>query len=184
MKIPLIAAAATALALTAPLSQAMVINSAYTSLGGNSWQVDFTLVNDGATPSFAGFTVDLPDATDLMVVASASGWDSIVFPAQPHIPADAAFDGLADNPATIWNAGPSIGGFKASFTYSGSALPGATAFTLYNESYATVFAGVTTVTAVPEPATALMAVLGLAFVGLRMPRASARRRSASEEVAA
>ena len=59
-----IVAAVAALAFTASNSQATVINSAYTSLGANSWLVDFTITNDGNPASFAGFTIDFPNATN------------------------------------------------------------------------------------------------------------------------
>ena len=86
MKIPLLVVAAAALALTAPSSQATVINSAYTPLGANSWLVDFTIINDGTPASFAGFTIDFPNATNLVLRRFAEHVGQRSLPARPQPP--------------------------------------------------------------------------------------------------
>ncbi|MDB5999524.1 MAG: sorting protein [Rhizobacter sp.] len=184
MRIPLIVAAAAALTFTASLSQATVINSAYTSLGGNSWLVDFTLVNDGTPASFAGFTIDLPNAMNLVLVASPSTWDSAVNQQDPGLPDEANLDSFAIDPSNIWGAGQSIGGFEVSFTYTAGATPGALPFMLYGEDFEPVFAGTTTVAAIPEPATVVLTALGLGLVGLYTRRKSTKNCNTSMEVAA
>jgi hypothetical protein len=56
---------------------------------------------------------------------------------------------------------------------------------LYSETFSPVFAGTTTVVAaIPEPSTAILTALGLAFVGLRTLRTANRKRNATEEVTA
>jgi hypothetical protein len=185
VKIPLIVAAAAALAFTASLSQATVINSTYKPLGGDSWLVDFTVVNDGTQANFAGFTIDFLDATNLVLLASPSSWDSLVFQQDPSLPDNAYLDSLSLSPSTMWNAGQSIGGFEVSFKYAAGATPGALPFMLYSETFSPVFAGTTTVVAaIPEPSTAILTALGLAFVGLRTLRTANRKRNATEEVTA
>ncbi|CAN5133414.1 hypothetical protein BH11PSE9_BH11PSE9_02380 [soil metagenome] len=184
MKIPLIAAAAAALALTAPMSQATVIDSAYKSLGGDAWLVDFTITNDGTPASFFGFSIDMPNATNLVLVASPATWDSVVFQQDPNLPDDAYLDSFVIAPSNALTAGQSIKGFEVSFTYAAGAMPGAMPFVVYDETFAPLFSGTTTVSAVPEPASVMLAALGLAVVGLRTARSAKRNVRSFEEVVA
>jgi hypothetical protein len=184
VKIPLIAAAAAALTFTASFSQAAVINSAYTPLGANSWLVDFTVVNDGSPASFAGFTIDFPSASSLVLVASPATWDSQPFQPDANLPDDGFLDSFAISPASRLSAGQSVGGFQVSFTYTAGQVPGALPFMLYAEDYTPLFAGLTTVTAVPEPGAGILAALGLAVFGLRAARLKATRANVPMEVIA
>ncbi|MEF7616710.1 PEP-CTERM sorting domain-containing protein [Aquincola sp. MAHUQ-54] len=183
MKSSLIAAAAAALTLTASLAQATVINSAYTPLGNDAWLVDFTILNDGTPASFAGFTIDLPNATNLVLVASPSTWDSMVFQPDAGLADDGFFDSFVLDAANSLAAGQSLGGFKVSFTYTAGATPGALPFIINSENFTPLFAGTTTVTAVPEPATALMAAFGLGLLGLRAARTRTADRKTTEVTA-
>ena len=183
MKIPLIVAAATALTLTAPISQATVIDSAYAPLGGNSWLVDFTVTNDGNPASFAGFSIDFPNATNLVLRASPSTWDSAVFQADANLPDDAFFDSFVKNASSTLSPGQSIGGFQVSFAYTAGATPGALPFMVYGETFAPLAAGLTTVPAIPEPPMVFLAALGLTFVGLRV-RALKKTATNDKEVTA
>jgi hypothetical protein len=185
VKNPLIVAAAAALALTASLSQATVINSAYTPRGGDSWRVDFTVLNDGNPASFAGFTIDFPNATNLALLASPSTWDSAAFQRDPSLPDDAFLDSFVRNASNALAPGQSLGGFGVSFNYTAGAVPGALPFMVYNETFSPLFSGLTTVTAIPEPPMAFLTALGLAIVGLRTVRTHAKtNRSATKEVTA
>lgn len=184
MKKPLIVAAAAALACTASLSQATVINSAYTALGSNSWLASFTIVNDGTPASFAGFTIDFPNATNLVLRASPSTWDSAVFQPDASLPDDGFLDSFAFNASNTLPVGRSLGGFEVSFAFTAGAVPGALPFMVYNENFTPLFAGNTAVAAIPEPATALLSALGLALVGLRTARARTGNSRMAEEVAA
>ena len=184
MKIPLIVAAAAALALTSPVSQATVIDSAYQSLGGDSWLVDFTITNDGTPATFFGFTINMPNATNLVLVASPATWDSIVFQQDANLPDDAYLDSFVIAPSNALTAGQSIKGFEVSFTYAAGMTPGAMPFVVYDETFAPLFSGTTTVSAVPEPASVILAALGLAVVGLRTARSANRKVRSFAEVAA
>jgi hypothetical protein len=177
-------AGAAALALAASLSQATVIHSAYTPLGGDAWLVDFTVTNDGNPASFAGFTIDLPNATGLRLVASPATWDSAVFQPDASLPDAGFLDSFAVSAANRLSAGQSIGGFGVSFMYAAGAIPGALPFMVYSETFAPLFVGNTTVTAVPEPPTIFLAALGLALDGLRRVRQHARKGSTAIEVTA
>ena len=185
MKISLIAAAAAALALTAPISQATVINSAYTSLGANSWRVDFTVTNDGTPASFAGFTIDFPNATNLVLRASPATWDSAVFQPDANLPDDGFLDSFARASSNVLTPGQSLGGFAVSFAYAAGAVPGALPFMLYSENFTPVFAGMTTtVAAIPEPETLFLCALGLALVGARTARTRGKNCSMTKKVSA
>ena len=174
MNIPLIVAAAAALAFTAPLSQATVISSTYTPLGANSWLANFTIANDGTPARFAGFSIDFPNATNLVLVASPSTWDSAVFQQDPNLPDDGFLDSFVINASNTLTPGQSIGGFGVSFRYTAGPAPGALPFMVYSETFAPLFSGSTTVTAIPEPSIALLSLLGLGFVGVRTWRLQAR----------
>lgn len=178
MKIPLMAAAAAALALTAPLSQATLISTAYKPIGTNTWLASFTITNDGTPASFAGFTIEFPDATNLALLASPSTWDSLVLQPDPSLPADGILDSFVINPANALAVGQSIGGFRVSFNYLAGATPGSLPFSINNSSFVPIFFGSTTVTSVPEPATVLSLALGLGFLGF--VRARAPQRSADK----
>ncbi|NUZ08338.1 PEP-CTERM sorting domain-containing protein [Piscinibacter koreensis] len=183
MKHPLIvAAAAAALTLGAMSSQAAVITSSYSSLGGNSWLANLTVTNDGNPTTFAGFTVDFPNATNLALVSSPANWDSLIFQADPSLPDFGYLDSMALG--SLLAVGQSVGGFGVSFSLAGGARPGSLPFMLYDANFNPVAAGNTTIAAIPEPATALLAALGLAFVGLRNRRLSVKTRQAAEEVTA
>ena len=165
MKLPLAAAAAAAAAaatLFAPLSQATVINSVYTPLGGSTWLVDFTLVFDGSPSSITNFTVDFPSFSNLVLVASPATWDTLLVQPDAGIPDPGYLDSLALTPAAALTAG-SLGGFQVQFTFAGT--PGPLPFVISDATFTPVFAGVTTV--VPEPAAWLMFALGLAGMAVR-----------------
>jgi hypothetical protein len=184
VRIPLIVAAVAALALTAPSSQATVINSAYTPLGGNSWLVDFTITNDGAPASFAGFTIDFPNATNLVLRTSPSTWDSAVFQPDPGLPDAGFLDSFVRNASNALPMGQSIAGFGVAFSYAAGAIPGPLPFLVYSENFTPLFAGSTTVAAIPEPPTVFMAALGLALVGLRTVRRHRKTCNSAREVTA
>ena len=184
MRIPLLVVAAAALALTAPSSQATVINSAYTPLGANSWLVDFTIINDGTPASFAGFTIDFPNATNLVLRSSPSTWDSAVFQPDPGLPDNGFLDSFVRSASNALPLGQSIAGFGVSFAYTAGAIPGPLPFMVYSENFTPLFAGNTTVAAIPEPPAVFMAVLGLALVGLRTARRLRKDCNPAKEVTA
>lgn len=173
MKLPMAAALAVAAAgLIAQPALATVIDSVYTPLGGSSWIVDLTITHDGFPSSIVNFTVDFPDFTGLVLVASPASWDSLLVQPDPNIPDDGFLDSLARTPADALTGG-SLGGFRVQFSYAGT--PGALPFVISDVSFTPVFAGTTVVTVVPEPAAALLAALGLAVVGLRVSRSATAR---------
>lgn len=183
MKRSFVAAAVAALSLGASVAQATVIESAYSALGGDSWLVDFRVIQDGMSPGFAGFTIDIANATDLAVVATPGDWDSMVFQPDMGLGDPGAFDSFLQAGAPALTAGQSVSGFRFSFTLAGGSTPGALPFLLSDADFNPVTAGMTTVTAVPEPATLLMAACGLGMLALRAAR-QRRQPRAQAEIAA
>lgn len=182
LKHPLIAAAAAvAMAFGATSSEAAVITSSYSSLGGNSWLANFTITNDGNPSTFDNVLIDFPNATNLALVSSPANWDSLVFQPDPNIPDFGYLDTLALG--SLLAVGQSVGGFGVSFALAGGAAPGSLPFQLYN-GISLVGAGNTTIAAIPEPATVLLAALGLAFLGLRNGRSSTKSLNVRKEVTA
>lgn len=179
MKRSLIAAVVAACSLSASLAQATVISTAYTSLGGNAWMADFSILNDGSPAAFAGFTIDLPSATNLVLLGSPGTWDSWVAQADTGLQDDASFDSSVFQAGDALAVGQSIGGFKVSFNYTAGAMPGAMPFITYDADYNTLSVGLTTVTAVPEPATTVLAALGLGVLGLRAAQGRRAQRDRS-----
>lgn len=184
MKVPLIVAAAAALTFAALPSQAAVISSTYTSIGLNAWRADFTVTNDANIAGFAGFSVDVPNATNLQLVSSPAAWDSMVFQPDPNLSDPGYLDSFLRNVTATLAPGQSVGGFGVSFNYTAGGMPGSLPFLVYNAAFTPVFGGNTTVAAIPEPATALLAALGLAFIGLRSGRAYIGKTNATPEVTA
>lgn len=174
------AAAVAALSLSASLAQATVIESAYSALGGDSWLVDFRIVQDAGSASFAGFTIDIAGASNLAVLATPGGWDSMVFQPDMGLGDPGAFDSFLQAGSPPLAAGQSVGGFRFSFMLAGGAMPGALPYLLSDADFNPVASGLTTVTAVPEPATMLMAAFGLGVLGLRAARQRRQDRAPAE----
>ena len=185
MNVPLSAALAAALALAATPGSATVIHSAYTPLGSNSWLVDFTLTNDGTPASFAGFTVSLPDASNLVLVQAPVTWDSLVAQPDPALPDAGFLDAFAISPVNYLATGASLGGFRLSFT-STAGTPGTLPFVINSADFSPLFFGTTTVSVVPEPTTAWLALFGLALAGAGAARGRTiqPRRQHTQELAA
>src|SRR5215203_4864568 len=90
-----LAAAAAAFALLATAqSQAAVVNSVFSALGGNNWLVDLTVIGDGTPTSITGFTVYFSESvySNLALVASPPTWDTLVIPGDLAIPAAGFLD--------------------------------------------------------------------------------------------
>ncbi|NUZ09141.1 PEP-CTERM sorting domain-containing protein [Piscinibacter koreensis] len=180
MKVPLIVAAAAALTFAALPSQAAVISGTYTSIGINTWRADLTVTNDANIARFAGFSVDFPSATNLQLVSSPAAWDSMVFQPDANLSDPGYLDSFLRNVTATLAPGQSVGGFGVSFNYAGG-MPGALPFLVYDTSFNVLAAGNATIAAIPEPATALLAALGLAFIGLRSGRAYVRKTHATNK---
>lgn len=156
--------------LLMPLS-ASAISIQYTvaSLGGNSYQYNYTVINDGSLPSSAdveGFQVffDYDDYDNLAVVAAPGPWDALVFQPDAGFLLDGVFDALADPGPGIAN-GNLLGGFSVSFDWLPGGTPGDQPFEIYDANdFSVLESGNTTLSPVPVPAAVWL--FGSALAGL------------------
>jgi len=147
------------------------------SLGGNTFQYNYTLNNTGAN-ALEWFSVyfDLGLYENLAVTASPADWDSIVFQPDPFLPDDGIFDSLAL--VDFLDPGDMLGGFSVSFDWlGGNAGPGSQYFEYVDSfTFDVLASGFTQLVAteVPEPATLPLMAFGfmamvLASRGRRKP---------------
>lgn len=163
MKRPIAAAACSLLAMCLPsLSAAAIVHSDYVLVAGNTWTVDFTIVNDGSPAAITGFTIYFPEAqfANLSLLASPSTWDTLLIPPDALLPADGFLDSFVLDGANAIGAGASLGGFRVRFDHAGG-VPQALAFDINDASFNVLFSGTTVVTAIPEPASHLLAALAV-----------------------
>ena len=164
MKHRLKTAALAALMSAIPLlSQAAVVRSDYTLLSGNTWLADFTVINDGNPSQITAFTIYFPESRfgNLSLVGSPSTWDSLLIPPDGGLPAAGYLDSFVVHAADAIGAGGSQGGFRVQFDHLTGTTPAALSFDINDLSFNVVSSGTTLVSVVPEPATVLLASLGL-----------------------
>jgi len=157
------------------ITSATVIDYTLDSLGGNSYQYNYTINNDTLGSDLDQFSVffDLSLYESLAVAVSPADWDSIVFQPDPLIPDDGLFDTLALGVPVA--PGDTLGGFSVSFNWlGGTSGPGDQYFELLDFNFNLLGSGTTLAVAgpnpVPEPdALPLLAlsVLGLLFARRR-----------------
>jgi len=147
-------------------SYAVSVQYSLSSLGGNNYRFDYTLINDGSLG--AGVALELLDInfdpalyleSSLHIVSSpslSSDWNQGILSSSLSVPA--AFDiyaltgGVAD--------GASLGGFSVEFTWLGPAGPTAQSFEVFDPlSFTSLETGTTTV--VPLPGTFWLMLSGL-----------------------
>lgn len=158
------AAALAALLSAMPLlSRAAVVQSDYTLLSGNTWLADFTVINDGNPSQITGFTIYFSEDlfANLSLVGSPSTWDSLVIQPDTGLPAAGFLDSFVLLEADAIGAGGSQGGFRVQFDHLAGTPPPALRFDINDPSFNVVFSGTTLVSVVPEPASMLLASLGL-----------------------
>ena len=131
-----------------------------TPLGASSWRYDYTVTNDNLPAGIGEFTVYFSRATSsqLSVVASPLGWDSLV--AQPNngTGEDGFFDSLRSGAPLALSQ--SAGIFAVRFNYLGPGVSGPQLFDIVDPgTFSTIQSGFT-VAAVPEPSTALLVAMG------------------------
>lgn len=157
------------LCLVSPLSFASGISSVFTSLGGNAWQVDYSVTNDSPV-EIQEFSVyfGFNDFSNLTVVSAPVGWDPIAV--QPDVPAnsDGFFDALALGPGIM--PGTTVGGFSVAFQLLNPNADYQQYFEIIDpSSFSPVESGMT-VALIPEAETWTMLLAGLGLLGLRLRR--------------
>lgn len=150
---------------------AAVLEAGFAPLGGNDWQVSLSLVNDGTPAAIQEFTLAfaLAQFSNLSVLQSPAGWDSLVVQGDPSIPADGYFDSLLLNNAVL-GLGQRQDGFQVRFTFAGPGAPSGLSFDIVDPANFQVLASGITTPAVPEPAAWMSALAGVALLGWRLRR--------------
>jgi len=144
-------------------------------LSGNTYQYNYTFVNDTLGFDLDAFSVyfDVALYENLAVTASPADWDSIVIQPDTGLPADGLFDTLALG--LLLAPGDSLGVFSASFDWLGGSVgPGDQFFELYDVNFDLIDSGMTTLAGgsqtVPEPSSILVLFLGLVLLNRRLQR--------------
>lgn len=157
--------------------KAAVIESVYTSLGGNHWSVAFSVKHDAEPVPINEFTIYFPESlfSNLQLQASPDTWDSLVIQPDLLLPAAGFLDGLVLDARDALTRGRSQGGFLVSFDFLAAGLPSSLHFETLDDAFRVIGTGVTVVavTDVPEPpvyATLVLAGLALLTRGLLRTR--------------
>ena len=161
--------AAAVLGLAALSAQAAHISSQFTALGGGQWRLDLTLQAEPGDAAFNGFTVYLPygEADGLVPLAGPAGWDVLSLQPDDALLLGGTYDAWTGGAAVP--VGPLLSGFGLTLNWTGAAAPDAgLAFDTYwldSQGFSLVGGGTTVAAAsVPEPASLLLALAGLALV--------------------
>jgi len=166
--------------LVANQSTAVVIEYDLDALGGSTYQYTYNVINDDMAAGVDEFSIffDLNLYSDLLVTASPSDWDSVVFQPDPLLPDDGLFDSLSLSGTLV--QGESIDGFSVSFTWLGQDLPVSQLFNIVDpNTFEILVSGTTTVhqdgggnpTPVPEPPLVLLFLMGLLGIAVSHRRA-------------
>lgn len=148
---------------TLTAANATQVTASFTQVSGASWTVDFAATNDGTPEVLSGFTVYFSESlfADLTLEASPATWDSIVIEPDLALPSAGFLDTFAIDPGDALTLGQTQDGFRVGFTFSGSGAPPMLPFDIVDRDFNVLFSGTTTAP-IPEPATALLLLLGLA----------------------
>jgi hypothetical protein len=162
-----------ALACSSMSANAVTVESTLLSLGGNSYQFNYTITNDDIVSGFDEFSIyfDNTSYDNLAVVASHADWDSAIIPAELFLPLNHpdVFDSIAlVQPLGL---GETISGFSVSFDWIGVGLPGVQNFDVIDAGSYTILQSGTTTLAAPEvPVPASLPLLASALTGLAIVR--------------
>ena len=136
-------------------------------LAGNVWQLDYTLINTSPSLIFDEVTVyfEFGRFELISAVANPVGWDPLVIQPELSIPADGFYDVLSLTGPVAF--GSTTTGFSITVSFLDAGAPGSQRFELVNSTdFSVVQSGFTVqATAVPEPASLGLAVVGLTIIG-------------------
>ena len=148
------------------LSAAVQIDASFEEISAGSWQVDYRILNDNL-PSLAAFTIFFPaaDTHTLAVVSTNANWDLLVIQPDQGIPDDGFVDGLAKAAGLVTGATLDL---TMTFGSTSQFSPAPQRFEIRNpDTFQLIDSGFTTVTVVPEPASASLLLVGaLALLAL------------------
>lgn len=162
------------LALTLVVSQsvnATLIEYDLVSLGGSSYQYNYTITNDGTVATLDWFAIFFPvnETLNLTDISTPVGWDPFIQQPDSFLPDDGIADYL-NLSAPLLNVGESLGGFSVQFDWIGGASgPGSQFFEVYDPFAIDPFlapldSGQTALATVPEPATIFLFLFGLIWL--------------------
>jgi hypothetical protein len=147
-------------------SNATEVAYSVTSLGGASWQYNYTVSNISLGQAVREVTInfDADSCRNLAVVApSPAGWDAVVMQPEPFLHDTGVYDALTLGSGIL--GGQSISGFLVRFDWLGAGAPGSQSYQIVNPvTFETIESGST----VPEPAT--LSILGLGSLVLAKRR--------------
>lgn len=161
-------AAAITLSMLAASANAAVIEYGLSNISGDTWQYDYTLINDSTDTEIREFTVWFSQSgySNLALETAPKGWDPVTW--QPGSNAGlnpGGYDAMALTAAPL-SPGDSLAGFSVRFDWSGTAPPGSQPFDIVDPSnYSVVLASGFTVQstpAIPVPAALWLFASGLA----------------------
>lgn len=165
--------ASLALATVAGQASAASVTTQLSSVDADTWQASFLVLNDGSvTPLLEGITFYFePSASTFNVTGMPAGWNALISEPDPLLG-----PGLVDFAA---DPGPGLSTgqqalYTVHFDWTGASPPSASLpFEIYTQTpdFTVLGSGVTT--AVPEPATAMLALTGGALLWARRRRAQA-----------
>lgn len=135
------------------------------------YEYRYTITNLSLTTPLDWFAIDfdtsLYDESSLSITSVGAGsWSEQILASVPVFGVPAQYDAYT-TPGGALGIGDSATGFSVQFDWLGTGTPGSQAFTIYDSStFGVLSVGVTTTTAVPEPSTIALAVIGLCGMGV------------------
>jgi hypothetical protein len=159
-------------------SHAVLITSDVSSLGGSSYQYDFSIENDDLAAGVEAFAIyfDYTLFESLTFLSSPSDWDTLIFDVDASLPDDGILDSLFLNaPLAL---GQTLSGFSVTVDWLGQGeATNALAFDVYDAfSFNTLFSSTTRaapsgpITEASAPGAFVLLFLGLAVLVLRKRR--------------
>lgn len=150
---------------------AATVSYALTTLGGDSYAVEFFVENSALGAPIEEITIYFPfgEFENLRVTGSPLNWDGIAIEPDLGIPDDGFHDWLAL--ADPLAGGATLGGFTALFTYLGSGAPGGFLFDIVDPvTFAVRESGIAQLigdgTEIPAPSALLLFLTGFAATAL------------------
>lgn len=165
-----LARAATAFAMCAAgTASAATVQAELSKVGGNTWDVSFTVGEDpGQLVEAFSIYFDWTQVSNLVVTASPADWDSLAIQADSALAADAILDSLVMVPSV--SAGKALSGFGARFDWMDAAGPAVLRYTINDPlTFAPIQDGAVSfvvTTSVPEPTSGSLAALAILALAL------------------
>lgn len=157
-------------------ASATIITADLMAIGGNTWSVDYTIINDTLAFPIEEFTIffDLGLYENISAGITPANWDPLVIQPDPLLPDDGLYDALA----LVSGIPPlgGLGGFNVSFDWLGAGIPGSQFYEIVDPfTFDVLDSGLTVVNvrgSVPEPPIQSLLAIGLLWVIFRRKTAA------------